>query len=531
MANRVSEGGVKCGGESYNDQNPRLHLKSTPIGRLPEEPSMLLRVNSEAFNKLFPPTASRLSITSVEVGSSSSDDDSYSSDDEKIDVRVFDHRSKARALQLGSLRNSHRNTTVRPFRRANPRSVSRTPLYRSVLVNVTSRNFQHYIIELINGLAEREFGLLRKREVPEVLSKLNKIHADVRHALLSVHPSQKKATIRVKKTAATLFNHIGHSQTQNKRNRGNLYIRKSTLDLVKALLSGARSVNICQLGGGAHGTVSKHRIGSKAYAIKTSHKGASANKCLRKEAVVSARIPSHGNILSVILYDPDHNYAVLPLMKEDLVALLKRNSLTYEMVMGYIKQLLSAIEFAHTNGIVFRDIKPHNILVSADGKIVKICDLGIAEMLSKNLMRTSGTILYSAPESLVSSPPKRASDMWSLGATIWQMLTGEAFNLTLYYSNFKEGAELSHLAESPPNVTDIGLNLMRISANPLKFQPVIEATIDTLGTSMRPLNLEDASSMALDHLNNLKVLLRCLLQATPSLRITAANALKSVATG
>ena len=94
-----------------------------------------------------------------------------------------------------------------------------------------------------------------------------------------------------------------------------------------------------------------------------------------------------------------------------------------------MNDILDAFAYAHEQGVVHRDIKPSNILITKDGK-VKILDFGIAKMLSDSgnkLTKTGtqmGTVFYMSPEQVQGKEVDIRSDIYSLGITFYQMLTG-----------------------------------------------------------------------------------------------------------
>jgi serine/threonine protein kinase len=99
------------------------------------------------------------------------------------------------------------------------------------------------------------------------------------------------------------------------------------------------------------------------------------------------------------------------------------------VVVPIMTQVLSAFSYAHSKGIVHRDIKPANILITKDGS-VKILDFGIARILGEgnsNLTKTGtqmGTVYYMSPEQVQGKKVDIRSDIYSLGVTFYQMLTG-----------------------------------------------------------------------------------------------------------
>src|ERR671916_402394 len=91
-------------------------------------------------------------------------------------------------------------------------------------------------------------------------------------------------------------------------------------------------------------------------------------------------------------------------------------------------QIAEALRVAHERGVIHRDIKPHNILIAESGD-VKVTDFGIARAASSSTMTRTGSILgtahYISPEQAMGEPVGPASDLYSLGVVLYEMLTGE----------------------------------------------------------------------------------------------------------
>jgi eukaryotic-like serine/threonine-protein kinase len=106
----------------------------------------------------------------------------------------------------------------------------------------------------------------------------------------------------------------------------------------------------------------------------------------------------------------------------------------YERVLTIATQLSSALGYAHAQGVVHRDIKPSNILLSDDGRTAKLLDFGVARIggsdSDQGLARTQagqlvGTPRYMSPEQALGLPVDQRSDLFSLGAVLYEMVTGK----------------------------------------------------------------------------------------------------------
>ncbi|KAJ1793367.1 Serine/threonine-protein kinase 36 [Coemansia sp. RSA 2399] len=140
----------------------------------------------------------------------------------------------------------------------------------------------------------------------------------------------------------------------------------------------------------------------------------------------------HPHIIRLIEYfetDTDI-YIVTELCKCDLAVYLKRNGgyLKLETVRNIALQLVAALQYLHSLGVVHHDIKLPNALISLDGRI-KLCDLGLATQLTKDGRPTyvhalKGTPLYMAPEMLLKVRYTNKADLWSLGVVIYELYVG-----------------------------------------------------------------------------------------------------------
>jgi serine/threonine protein kinase len=149
-----------------------------------------------------------------------------------------------------------------------------------------------------------------------------------------------------------------------------------------------------------------------------------------REAKIQAKL-SHPNIVKTLNLIQDDHEALMVMEYvngETLDVLLKKTgALPPERARAILESALEAIDFMHSKGIVHRDIKPANIMVSYDG-FVKVMDFGIAKVLGENGKTKTGirmgTLWYMSPEQIKGEPATILSDIYSLGITFYQMVTG-----------------------------------------------------------------------------------------------------------
>jgi serine/threonine protein kinase len=149
----------------------------------------------------------------------------------------------------------------------------------------------------------------------------------------------------------------------------------------------------------------------------------------RQEAEIAARL-EHRAIVPVYDYGEWEGvpYIVMRLMEGRSVDnLLQQGPLPLEQVQQIVRQVSSALDYAHGQGVLHRDLKPSNILLDRHGDAY-ITDFGIARILSRHEKLTStgvvGTPAYMSPEQAQGHPLDGRSDIYALGVVIFEMLTG-----------------------------------------------------------------------------------------------------------
>ena len=175
----------------------------------------------------------------------------------------------------------------------------------------------------------------------------------------------------------------------------------------------------------------------------------------------------HPNVVNVYDVGEDRGlyYIVMELVEGITLKeyIQKKGRLTTKEVISIAVQVCSAMEMAHSHNIVHRDIKPQNIMISKEGK-VKVTDFGIAKATSSNTISTNvmGSVHYTSPEQARGGYSDAKSDIYSLGITMYEMITGEL----PFDGDSTVSIALKHLQEdiTPPSelVPDIPYSLEQI---------------------------------------------------------------------
>ncbi|MGI8416249.1 MAG: Stk1 family PASTA domain-containing Ser/Thr kinase [Nakamurella sp.] len=150
-----------------------------------------------------------------------------------------------------------------------------------------------------------------------------------------------------------------------------------------------------------------------------------------REARLAAGL-SHPGIVAVYDHgrDGEHVFLVMELVDGGTLRELihQRGALRVDVTVSILQPLLGALAAAHRAGLVHRDVKPENVLISAHGEL-KVADFGLVRAVTSQTMATGdvilGTVAYLSPEQVETGRSDTRSDVYSAGIVGWEMLTGE----------------------------------------------------------------------------------------------------------
>src|SRR5947209_9508652 len=213
----------------------------------------------------------------------------------------------------------------------------------------------------------------------------------------------------------------------------------------------------------------------------------------RREADVIARL-DHVNIMPIYEYGEQDGlaYLVMPYLTGGSLRdkLIQRGALSLGEVLLYIEQAASALDYAHAQRIIHRDIKPGNFLFHADGRLV-LADFGIAHMVRESgstdvTLTGTGQFLgspeYMAPEMVCGEPVDPRTDIYELGIVLFQMLSGRV----PFQGNSAYMIATKHVQEPPPPLYQI---------NPA-LSPAVDAVVRKAIAKQRDARFRSAGELA-----------------------------------
>ena len=193
-----------------------------------------------------------------------------------------------------------------------------------------------------------------------------------------------------------------------------------------------------ELGRGGMGVVYRglDPVIGRTVAVKTLHASdlgdANEQERLRERLfreAKSAGILSHPGIVTIYQAGQDKDVLFIGMEFIDgpnLANALARTKPSLELTIDLVRQAAEALDYAHSKGVVHRDVKPANLLLQSDGRI-KIADFGIAKLAAASLTKTGTTVgspAYMSPEQIRAAPVDGRADQYSLAIMAYEMLTG-----------------------------------------------------------------------------------------------------------
>jgi serine/threonine protein kinase len=205
-----------------------------------------------------------------------------------------------------------------------------------------------------------------------------------------------------------------------------------------------------------------------------------------REARVAARL-AHPGVVTVldVVDEDDRPWIVMELVIARTLAEITdmAGPLPYQRVAEIGLQLIDALKAAHDEGIVHRDVKPDNVMISEGGRVV-LTDFGLAAWTGESALTTSGRIIgspsYIPPERAKAGPVGPESDLWSLGATLYAAVEGHPPYDRKGYIRILKGVEL----EEPPVAENAG-PLAPVLAGLLHVKPEDRLTADNAAKMLR----------------------------------------------
>ncbi|SHE27331.1 Stk1 family PASTA domain-containing Ser/Thr kinase [Alkalibacter saccharofermentans] len=197
-------------------------------------------------------------------------------------------------------------------------------------------------------------------------------------------------------------------------------------------------------------------------------------KKFRRESQAAASL-SHNNIVNVFDVGVEDNihFIVMEYVEGDTLKdyIRKKGKLNWKEAVYIAKQIAFALDHAHKNNIIHRDIKPHNIMINEE-TIPKVTDFGIARAITSSTItlveETMGSVHYISPEQARGGFVDERSDLYSLGIVMYEMLTGRVpfdgdNSISVAIKHIQEEIEFleDDLDDIPESLEDIVLKLIR----------------------------------------------------------------------
>ena len=210
----------------------------------------------------------------------------------------------------------------------------------------------------------------------------------------------------------------------------------------------------------------RHELTDQAVALKILPPELAAHSQVKSRFLEEARALAqldHPNIVHLYNFGQENGCFVLAMQlivgKTFERMILEAERLDWRVAVPVAVEVLKALEYAHTRGIVHRDMKPSNVLIRDEDAAVTVMDFGIAKMTTSSRLtatgQTMGTVRYMSPEQVRGLEVDLRTDIYSLGGTLYEALVGDTpFDGETHFEIMTK-----HLNEPPPPPSALGIEL------------------------------------------------------------------------
>ncbi|HUL45445.1 MAG TPA: protein kinase [Candidatus Bathyarchaeia archaeon] len=251
---------------------------------------------------------------------------------------------------------------------------------------------------------------------------------------------------------------------------------------------------LMELGHGAMGVVYKAKDPSigRLVALKTINSNLVDRPDLLErfyQEAQSAGKLQHPNIVTIfeLGQEKDTPFIAMEYLDGDSLekTIVRQTDLPLALRVGYIVRICQALEYAHKNRVVHRDIKPGNIMVNSEG-VVKVVDFGIARLVDFSRTHTNmmiGTPAYMAPELFRKKKADERTDIWAVGVTFFELLcyqrpfTGEAYDIIQSILEDDVPAVSSSVPHCPAEIEAVMQRMLR-KASAERYQSMEDVLLD-----------------------------------------------------
>ena len=210
----------------------------------------------------------------------------------------------------------------------------------------------------------------------------------------------------------------------------------------------------------------KHKMTDQEVALKILPPELAAHSQVKGRFLEEAKALAaldHPNIVHLYNFGQENGYFVLAMQfvqgRTWERIILENKRMEWQASCKIAVDVLRALEYAHGRGVIHRDMKPSNVLVRAHDAMATVMDFGIAKMTTSTKLtatgQTMGTVRYMSPEQVRGQEVDLRTDIYSLGATLYEALTGDTpFDGSTHFEIMTK-----HLAEPPKRPTTLGIVL------------------------------------------------------------------------